>query len=244
MLAGTVREAYVRARWEPQGVTIVPYKLNSQLIRDLQTRRIDATLQDIVEINFAFLNTPQGLGYELAGQPLADPMLSVGPSIAVRKSNPELVALINSGLERIKQNGQYHAIVSRYLPATPSIPPPIVFTPGTASLPFSEAAQVGRTLYLSGILGSDANGDIVPGGIRSEMLAAMNQLRNTVKRHGGSMSQVAKCMVILADIKDFSAMNEVYARYFPAGKRPTRTTFQAGKLIDNARVEIECLAVI
>lgn len=244
VLAGTVREAYARARWEPQGVTIISYELNSQLIRDLQAQRIDATLQDIVEINFAFLNTSQGQGYELAGQPLDDPMLGVGPSIAVRKNNPELVALINSGLERIKQNGQYQAIVSRYLPATPSSPNPIIFTPGTANLPFSEAAQVGRTLYLSGILGLGANGDIVPGGIRAETNAAMNQLRDIVERHGGSMSQVAKCTVILADINDFSAMNEVYARYFPEGKRPTRTTFQAGKLIGNARVEIECLALI
>ncbi|NCE83793.1 transporter substrate-binding domain-containing protein [Pseudomonas sp. Q1] len=135
VLAGTVREAYARARWEPQGVTILSYELNSQLIRDLQAQRIDATLQDIVEINFALLNTPQGQGYELTGQPLADPMLGVGPSIAVRKNNPELVALINCGLERVKQNGQYQAIVSRYLLVTPSSPNPIVLTPSPTDLP-------------------------------------------------------------------------------------------------------------
>lgn len=244
VLAGTVREAYAKERWEPQGVTVVSYDVNAYLIRDLLAKRVDASLQDVVEINYALLNTAQGQAFELAGKPLDDPMFGAGPSMAVRKDNPELVALINQGLERIKQNGQYQAIVSRYLPTGVAGESPVVFNPDAPGLPFSESTQVGRTLYLSGMLGSDANGKIVPGGIRAEMLIIMNRLRDTVKARGGSMDQVAKCMVVLADINDFSAMNEVYSRYFPEGRKPARTTFQAGKLLDNARVEIECVAVI
>ena len=56
------------------------------------------------------------------------------------------------------------------------------------------------------------------------------------------MERVVKCTVILADINDFVAMNKVYTRYFPADRLPARTTFAAGKLLMDARIEIECVA--
>jgi enamine deaminase RidA (YjgF/YER057c/UK114 family) len=76
------------------------------------------------------------------------------------------------------------------------------------------------------------------------MTQSMDTLREVLERHGSSLDHVAKCTIILVDINDFSAMNEVYVRYFPADRLPARTTFSARKLVLNARVEVECLAVI
>lgn len=109
-------------------------------------------------------------------------------------------------------------------------------------MPFSQTVQLGQTLYLSGLLGQDESGKLVRGGIRAETAQALETLRNTLKSRGVGMDRVAKCTVILADINDFSAMNSVYTRYFPSDRLPARTTFAAGKLLDNARIEIECLA--
>lgn len=55
------------------------------------------------------------------------------------------------------------------------------------------------------------------------------------------MNDVVKCTVMLADIKDFEAMNAVYREYFPVNK-PARSTFGVNGLVLNARIEIECIA--
>jgi len=110
-------------------------------------------------------------------------------------------------------------------------------------LPFSDAVQVGETVYLSGVLGLGPDGELVKGGIGPQMTQTMENLRSALQRSGSSLAHVAKCTVILADIKDFSAMNEVYRRYFPADRLPARTSFVAKALVLNARVEVECVAV-
>jgi 2-iminobutanoate/2-iminopropanoate deaminase len=59
---------------------------------------------------------------------------------------------------------------------------------------------------------------------------------------GSSLGQVVKTTVFLADMADFSAMNEVYAKYF-GGHRPARSTVQAGGLPKGARLEIDAIAM-
>lgn len=168
-------------------------------------------------------------------------MLGNGVAMAVRKSDTRLRDNLNAALERLKQNGQYQAITERYLP--PAVPDSPRYFPNEEGLPFSDAVQAGETLYLSGMLGLDADGQLVKGGIGPQMTQAMENLRTELQRRGSSLAHVAKCTVILADIKDFDAMNAVYRRTFPADRLPARTTFAAKKLLANARVEIECLAV-
>ncbi|MHC8399275.1 transporter substrate-binding domain-containing protein [Pseudomonas sp. MDT1-17] len=240
VLTGTSREAFAKSRWAPAGVTVRSFALNHQLVDSLLAGEIDATLQDSIEITQAFLSLPQGQAFDFAGPPLKDPMLGSGVAMAVRKSDTLLRDNLNVALERLKQNGQYQAITQRYLP--PAAPDSPRYVPNDEGLPFSDAVQVGETIYFSGLVGLGADGELVKGGIDPQTTQAMENLRTALQRNGSSMAQVAKCTVILADIKDFSAMSAVYRSYFPVDRLPARTTF-AGKLIGDARVEVECLAV-
>jgi len=110
--------------------------------------------------------------------------------------------------------------------------------------PFSEAVRVGNTLYLSGQIGYDyAAGKLVEGGIQPETRQIMMNIKATVEKYGSSMDNVVKCTVMLADIAEWPAMNEVYTTFFPNNK-PARSAFAGSGLALNSRVEIECIAVI
>ncbi|WP_338489646.1 transporter substrate-binding domain-containing protein [Pseudomonas trivialis] len=244
VLAGTSREAFAKARWAPQGVVIRSFNLNGELIASLLKGELDATLQNTIEITEALLNTPKGAAFAFAGPSIVDEMLGGGVAIATRKTDPTLTQALNRALQRLKDNGKYAAITQSYLAPVAAGPQQatMVHVSAGAGLPFSQTVQLGQTLYLSGVLGQDESGKLARGGIRAETAQALENLRNTLKSRGLGMDRVAKCTVILADINDFSAMNSVYTRYFPSDRLPTRTTFAAGKLLDNARIEIECLA--
>src|SRR3970040_1940041 len=70
-------------------------------------------------------------------------------------------------------------------------------------LPFSEAVRVGDMLYLSGMIGADDSGNVVPGGVSAETKQAMDNIRAILERNGSSMDNVVKCTIALADIKDW-----------------------------------------
>jgi len=117
--------------------------------------------------------------------------------------------------------------------------------PGTEGLkrPFSTAVRVDDTLYLSGVIGTDASGrQPMPGGIQAETRRALEIIREEVETFGSSMDRVVKCTVFLADIGEWGAMNEVYVTFFETP--PARSALGASGLALNARVEIECIAVI
>ena len=114
--------------------------------------------------------------------------------------------------------------------------------PGSQALPFSEAARVGDMLYLSGQLGTDSTGRLVPGGIGPETRQALTNIADVLERHGSALDQVVKCTVMLADIGEWAAMNEVYVTFFRS-HRPARSAFGTNGLALEARLEIECLAV-
>lgn len=113
-----------------------------------------------------------------------------------------------------------------------------------ASLPFSEAVRTGDLLFLSGQIGTafDKN-EVVPGGIAAESDQVLKRIRQVLERHGASMSDVVKCTVFLADIKDWPAFNEVYRKHFKA-PFPARSALAASGLALNARVEVECIAQV
>jgi reactive intermediate/imine deaminase len=108
---------------------------------------------------------------------------------------------------------------------------------------FSQAVRIGNVLYMSGQIGTDANGKLVAGGIQAEARQALNNVRATAERFGSSLDRVAKCTVFLADIKDYADFNEIYVSYFKA-RKPARSAMAASGLAMNARVEIECMAVV
>lgn len=115
---------------------------------------------------------------------------------------------------------------------------------GTTDLPFSEVVRVGSTLYLSGQVGVDPEtGQLVSGGVRAETRRIMQNIRATLRRHGSSMDRVVKCTVFLADMSEWGAMNEAYVDFFPE-HRPARSALGVNGLALDARVEIECVAVV
>jgi reactive intermediate/imine deaminase len=114
----------------------------------------------------------------------------------------------------------------------------------SANMPFSEAVRVGNWLILSGQIGVNRETRALPpGGIKPETKQTMENIKRTLEKYGSSLDQVVKCTVMLADISEWSAMNEVYVTYFPDHK-PARSAFGTSGLALGARLEIECWATV
>ena len=112
-------------------------------------------------------------------------------------------------------------------------------------LPFSEAVRVDNTLYVSGMVGTKIGTlELVPGGIEAEARQTMDNIRLTLEAHGASMDDIVKCTVMLADISEWGTFNEVYKTYFKNNRFPARSALGANGLALNARVEVECIAVV
>lgn len=112
------------------------------------------------------------------------------------------------------------------------------------NFPFSEAVRVGNLLFLSGQIGYDQEAAaLVEGGIQPETRKTLDNISATLEKFGAGMDDVVKCTVMLADIAEWPAMNEVYATYFPNNK-PARSAFAGSGLALGARVEIECIAAL
>lgn len=110
-------------------------------------------------------------------------------------------------------------------------------------LPFSDAVRVGNTLFLAGQIGMDhSTRKLVEGGITQETTQALLNIKDVLESNGSNMGRIVKCTVILADINDFAAMNQVYKSFFK-DNFPARTTF-AASLVANAKIEIEAIAVV
>jgi len=86
-------------------------------------------------------------------------------------------------------------------------------------------------------------GEFVAGGIGEQTERVMKNLAGVLEAAGSSLDQVVKTTVFLADMKEFSGMNEVYARFF-SGPPPARATVAAAGLPRDARVEIEAVALV
>ena len=122
--------------------------------------------------------------------------------------------------------------------------PEVEFRPlPNAPGPFSEAVRVDDILYLSGAIGTDSTGRVVAGGIGPETRQTLENIKATLGRNKLTMENIVKCTVMLADIKEWPAMNEVYRTFFP-GPKPARSAFAGTGLALNARVEIDCIAAI
>jgi 2-iminobutanoate/2-iminopropanoate deaminase len=129
--------------------------------------------------------------------------------------------------------------------AAPTAAPSVQFLnedPTTTS-PYSDAVRVGSVLYLSGNLGLDKAGKIVPGGIKAEAEQMMANFKHVLEINGSSLERVVNCEVMLATIKERDAFNEVYSKYWAPGKFPTRHAFGVTGLYLDARVEMACQAV-
>lgn len=108
--------------------------------------------------------------------------------------------------------------------------------------PYSQAIAVDGWVFCSGQIPVDpATGELSTGDIREQTDLVLRNLAAVLGAAGGSLGDVVKTTVFLADIGDFAAMNEVYARHF-GDHRPARAAVQAGALPKGCAVEIECVA--
>lgn len=109
--------------------------------------------------------------------------------------------------------------------------------------PYSQAIEVNGTLYASGQIPIDpVTGDFVAGGIKEQTEQVFKNIKAILKEAGLTTANVVKTTVLLSDIANFSAMNEVYATQFE-GTFPARSAFAVRDLPKAALVEIEVIAV-
>jgi len=108
-------------------------------------------------------------------------------------------------------------------------------------LPFSDAVRVGDMLYLSGAIGITPDGKL-PAGIDAQARQAMDNIGAVLKRSNLGWGDVVKCTVMLDNMADWPAFNQVYVTYFPDGKYPARSAFGADGLALGALLELECIA--
>ena len=110
--------------------------------------------------------------------------------------------------------------------------------------PYSQAVKTNSMVFCSGQIPIDvATGEFVSNDVAEQTEQVLKNLSAVLEAAGTSLNNVVKTTVFLADMNDFTAMNEVYAKYFSENK-PARATVQAAGLPRGARVEIECIAVV
>ena len=104
--------------------------------------------------------------------------------------------------------------------------------------------RVGQFLFLSGQIPLDpATGQLIEGEIRAQTTRVLDNLGELLKAGGATFSQVVRTTIFLADMNDFGAVNEVYARYF-SPPYPARATVQVARLPRDVRVEIDAIAYL
>jgi 2-iminobutanoate/2-iminopropanoate deaminase len=109
--------------------------------------------------------------------------------------------------------------------------------------PYSQAIKANGFVFLSGQIPLvPETMQIIADDIQTQTERVMANLAAVLVAAGSSLDQVVKTTVFLADMNDFPAMNEVYARSFGA-HRPARSTVQAARLPRDVRVEIEVIAL-
>jgi len=108
--------------------------------------------------------------------------------------------------------------------------------------PYSQAIRVGDTVYLSGQIGLDpATGQMVEG-VEAQAHRVMQNLKAVCEAAGGSLDDVVKVTLLLADMNDFVKVNEIFASYL-SEPYPARATYQVAALPKGGRVEVEGVMV-
>ncbi len=109
--------------------------------------------------------------------------------------------------------------------------------------PYSQAIQAENTVYVSGQIPIDpSTGAFAGQDIVSQTRQSLTNIRSILEAAGLSMKNVVKVTVLMTDIGEFAAMNEVYAQFFEA-PYPARAAYQVAALPKGAKVEIEAIAV-
>lgn len=109
--------------------------------------------------------------------------------------------------------------------------------------PYSQAIMAGDTVYVSGQLPiNPSTGEFAECGIKEQARQSLNNIKNILAEAGMTMQQVVKVTVLMTDMSDFAAVNEVYAEFFSA-PYPARSAFAVAALPKGGAIEIEAVAV-
>lgn len=110
--------------------------------------------------------------------------------------------------------------------------------------PYSQAIRANGFIFLSGQIPLDPKTQqVIDGDIAAQTARVLENLKGVVEAAGSSLQRAVKTTVFLADMDDFAAMNEVYARYF-VSHPPARSTVEVSRLPKNVRVEIDLVAIL
>nr|BAC66487.1 translation-inhibitor protein [Gentiana triflora]BAD00048.1 perchloric acid soluble translation inhibitor protein homolog [Gentiana triflora] len=110
--------------------------------------------------------------------------------------------------------------------------------------PYSQAIKSNNLVFVSGVLGLiPETGKFVSDSVEEQTEQVMKNMGEILKASGASYSSVVKTTIMLADLNDFKKVNDIYAKYF-SSPAPARSTYQVAALPLNARIEIECIAVL
>jgi 2-iminobutanoate/2-iminopropanoate deaminase len=122
----------------------------------------------------------------------------------------------------------------------------IISTPNAPQAigPYSQAVKVGSFVHTAGQIAiNPETSQIVEGGVSAQAEQVMHNLQAVLNAAGTSLENVVKTTIFLRYMKDFSAVNEVYGKYFTGGK-PARSTVAVSALPLQALVEIEVVALV
>jgi len=110
--------------------------------------------------------------------------------------------------------------------------------------PYAQAVRAGDTLYCSGQIALDKEtGELISGGIEEQTRQVMQNLQQILAAAGCGFEAVVKMTIYLADMADFSRVNQVYGEFL-APPAPARAAVQVAALPKNARIEIDAVAYL
>ncbi len=119
-----------------------------------------------------------------------------------------------------------------------------IVPPGTPVYgPYSPAVQAGPFLFVSGQLPALPSGELHPGSIADQARLCLENIAGIVRAAGGTMGDLVKATIYLADMNDFAAVNAVYATFFDRDP-PARACVEVARLPKDARIEIEAVAFL
>ena len=109
--------------------------------------------------------------------------------------------------------------------------------------PYAQATEVNGLIITSGQLPIDPATGVMPEDVSAQTKQSLTNGKAILEAAGGTMADVVKTTVFLADMNDFAAMNAVYAEFFTEGQYPARSAVEVGALPRGALVEIETICV-
>jgi reactive intermediate/imine deaminase len=109
--------------------------------------------------------------------------------------------------------------------------------------PYSQAIRAGNTVYLSGQIALDPKTGQLVEGIEAQAHQVFKNLRAVAAAAGGSLDDMVKVSILLADLGDFAKVNEIMASYFKT-PYPARATYQVAGLPRGSRIEVEGILVL